>query len=68
MDQCMFEVELRHLSLERGADPEPGQLVTIIGEDGGSAITLDEMAEIADTINYELACDFGAMRLDRVYV
>ena len=68
MDQCMFEVELRHLSLERGADPEPGQLVTIIGEDGGSTITLDEMAEIADTINYELACDFGAMRLDRVYV
>ena len=68
MDQCMFEVEQRHLSSKDNFDPQVGQVVTLVGKDGEEQLTLDEMANIAQTINYELACDFGSMRLDRVYV
>ena len=42
--------------------------MTLVGEEGDEAVTLDDMAQVANTINYELACDFGAMRLKRVYV
>ena len=67
MDQCMFEVSQRHLSRLR-VEPQPGDVVTLVGEEGNDAVTLDDMASVANTINYELACDFGAMRLNRVYV
>ncbi len=68
MDQCMFEVSQRNLAQKPIHDPIPGEIVTLIGEDGQESVTLDEMAEQAGTINYELACDFGGMRLDRTYV
>lgn len=32
----------------------PGDVVTLIGRDGGSEITVDEVAELADTISYEV--------------
>ena len=67
MDQCMFEVSQRNLSSLK-VEPQPGDVVTLVGEEGNEAVTLDSMAEVANTINYELACDFGAMRLKRVYV
>ena len=69
MDQCMFEVPQRHLSSSAFSfEPKPGEVVTLIGEEGDQAVTLDDMALACETINYELACDFGAMRLNRVYV
>ena len=68
MDQCMFEVSQRHISPDANDDPQVGDVVTLIGEEGNESVTLDEMAEVANTINYEHACDFGAMRLNRVYV
>lgn len=69
MDQCMFEVPQRNLSSSAFSfEPKPGEVVTLIGEEGDGAVTLDDMALACETINYELACDFGAMRLNRVYV
>ena len=39
----------------------------IVGRDGDAEITMDELARLRGTINYEVACGFG-MRLDKVYV
>ena len=69
MDQCMVEVE-SEIALVRGRSVKPieeGDEVVIVGAQGDERITLDELAERAGTINYELACDFG-MRLPKVYL
>lgn len=60
MDQIMFEVP-------RGVQVRPGDEVVLIGSMGDARITMDELAEAAETINYETACAFG-MRLPRRYV
>lgn len=65
MDQCMFA--LQQTSARAVPTAEMGDLVTVIGRDGAEEITLDEMARLRGTINYEVACDFG-MRLERLYV
>lgn len=59
MDQLMFEVP-------RGREVERGDEVVLVGEQGGERIVMDDVASLAGTINYELACAFG-MRLPRVY-
>jgi alanine racemase len=59
MDQLMIEVPRR-------VDVRAGDEVVLVGEQGDERITMDELAELAGTINYELACSFG-MRLPRVY-
>ncbi|MEI7813259.1 MAG: alanine racemase [Coriobacteriia bacterium] len=59
MDQLMVEVP-------RGVEVSRGNEAVIVGEQGGEWIALEELAEAADTINYELTCAFG-MRLERVY-
>ena len=59
MDQLMIEVP-------RGVDVRRGDEVVLVGEQGGERIALEELAEAAGTINYEMACAFG-MRLERVY-
>jgi len=59
MDQFMVEVP-RGMTLERGDE------VVIVGRQGDERILMDELADLAGTINYELACAFG-MRLERVY-
>ena len=65
MDQCMVAIQ------QNPAHPQPeaehGDLMTIIGRDGDAEITMDEMAALRGTINYEVACGFG-MRLEKVYV
>ncbi len=48
------------------ADARVGDVVTLIGEDGGEAITLDEFADWAGTISYEILTGLGG-RLRRVY-
>ena len=59
MDQLMIEVP-RDVSATRGDE------VVIVGEQGGQRIRIEELAEKAGTIDYEIACAFG-MRLERVY-
>lgn len=60
MDQLMVEVP-------RGHEVRAGDEAVIVGSQGGEAIPLDELADLAGTINYELACAF-AMRLERVFL
>jgi len=59
MDQFMVEIP-------RGTTLERGDEVVIVGSQGTERITMEHLAELAGTINYELACGFG-MRLERVY-
>ena len=43
-----------------------GDVITLIGEDEGTTIKIDEWAELLGTINYELTCRLK-VRLPRVY-
>lgn len=44
-----------------------GDVATFLGEDGGERITLEEVAELADTINYEILTGFTS-RLPRIWL
>lgn len=59
MDQIMVDVT-------DIPDVKKGDVATIVGKDGSDAITLEELAEIAGTINYELACQISK-RVPRVF-
>lgn len=50
----------------RGPGPEQGAVATLIGKDGDREITLDDMAEAAGTISYEVLTRIGA-RVERRY-
>lgn len=43
-----------------------GDVVTIVGQDQGNVLTVDEMAALCDTVNYEKVCVVGR-RVPRVY-
>ncbi|MPN14642.1 Alanine racemase 2 [bioreactor metagenome] len=43
------------------------QLVTVFGEDNGASISIDEIAKLNDTINYEIVCSISK-RVPRVYL
>jgi alanine racemase len=60
MDQLMVEVP-------RGTEASRGDEFVLVGAQGAERVALDEVAELAGTINYELACAYGS-RLERVYV
>ena len=47
-------------------EAKQGSLVTLIGEDGGEHITMEELGALSGRFNYELACDLGS-RIPRVY-
>jgi alanine racemase len=53
MDQLMIEVP-------RGVEVARGDEFVLVGAQGGESIALDELADAADTINYELACALGS--------
>jgi alanine racemase len=59
MDQMMVEVP-------RGVNVAVGDDAVLVGKQGEQQILMDEVAEAAGTINYEIACAFG-MRMPRVY-
>lgn len=59
MDQLMVEVP-------RSVEARRGDEFVIVGRQGTESISMEEVAEAAGTINYELACAFG-MRLPRLY-
>lgn len=65
MDQCM--VAIQQTPARQMPEAEVGDLITIVGKDGDAVITMDEMARLRATINYEVACGFG-MRLEKVYI
>lgn len=60
MDQLMVEVP-------RGLEVGVGEAAVLIGRQGDHTLTIDEQAEILGTINYEVACGYGA-RLHHLYV
>ncbi|MGI6754762.1 MAG: alanine racemase [Atopobiaceae bacterium] len=67
MDQFMFASEYNTLRAFKPQEPvEMGDVVTIVGKDGDEEITMDDIAQLRGTINYEVACDFG-LRLEKVY-
>ena len=68
MDQCMFEVDLRVYGNRRRLDPQIGKEVLVVGREGDSIVTLDDLANVLGTINYEVAIGFGCSRMPRVYV
>lgn len=59
MDQLMVEVPA-------GLEVRAGDEAVLVGEQGGERIAMDEIAEAAGTINYEMACGF-ALRMERHY-
>ena len=58
MDQFMVDVT--------GMDVSEGAVATLVGNDGEECITVEELAELAGTFNYEFVCDLGK-RIPRVY-
>ncbi len=58
MDQFMVDVT--------DMDVSKGDEVTLIGRDGDEVITVEEMAALASTFNYEFVCNLGK-RIPRVY-
>lgn len=58
MDQCVIDVT--------GIPAKQGDAVTLIGTDGEETITADSMAEILETISYEVLCNVGK-RVPRIY-
>ncbi|MDR2006229.1 MAG: alanine racemase [Acidaminococcales bacterium] len=60
MDQLM-------VCLGANDDVRVGDQAVLIGRQGGDAITLEELARAAGTVNYELACNIAA-RVPRVYI
>ena len=68
MDQFMIAVDTAGTHANKPAhEIRHGDVVTLIGKDGDQEITADEMADLRETINYEVVCNFGA-RLDKVYI
>ena len=66
MDQCMFEVDLRNRGMRRRVDPQVGEEVLLVGEQGAARITIDEMAEKLGTIQHEISIGF-AQRMPRIF-
>ena len=65
MDRCMFEIDLRNRR-NLAFDPQVGDHVVIVGEQGAAQVTMDELAEKAGTVPYEIVVGF-AQRLAREY-
>lgn len=60
MDQMMVDVtDIPETAVE--------DVVTIVGEDNGAVITVEELAELSNRFNYEFVCDVSE-RVERKYV
>ncbi|MFO7880988.1 MAG: alanine racemase [Kosmotogaceae bacterium] len=60
MDQ--FVVDVNHLNEK----PKPGDEVVLIGKQGKNQITAEELADLLNTINYEITCAI-TKRVPRIY-
>jgi alanine racemase len=63
MDQIIVDVTAATLS---GRLPKIGDEAVIMGDQKGASVTVDEIAQWADTISYEILCALGS-RLPRIY-
>ena len=61
-----FQQEVFDIGDLSGVDVKEGEVVTLIGKDGEENISVEELAELAGTFNYEFVCDLGK-RIPRVY-
>jgi len=59
MDQCMIQ-------LDGNPDPQVGDQVILIGNQGDEEITADQVAQTWNTINYEVTCGISS-RVPRVF-
>jgi alanine racemase len=59
MDQLMLKVDSLH-------DLEPGEIVTLIGQENNLRVTADDWANKLDTISWEILCGFKH-RLPRIF-
>ena len=60
MDQMMVDItDIPDVKLE--------DIVTLIGKDGDNSISVEDMANLAGSFNYEFVCDVGK-RVPRVYI
>jgi len=66
MDQCMFEVDMRVYGTRRRLEPQLGDEVILVGRQGDSVVTIDDMTYILDTVPHEVAIGFSH-RMDRLY-
>lgn len=60
MDMCMIDIT-------EAPEARVGDTVTVIGREGGEAVTWDDWADKLGTISYELVCGVGK-RVPRVYL
>lgn len=60
MDQFMVDVS-------EISNCKEGDKVTLIGEEDGCSVTVDELSSMADMLNYEFVCDIGK-RVPRRYI
>ena len=60
MDQMMVDVT-------DIPDVQPGDRVTLVGSDGDETITMEQIAAVADSFNYEFVCGISR-RVPRIYV
>lgn len=60
-----ISMDMTTILLDDVPDAEPGDVVTLVGRDGGEAITLEDVAAEVGTINYEILTGLGP-RLPRV--
>ena len=67
MDQCMFEVNLRHSPTRATLDPQIGDEVLIAGPHPTVDVSIDTMAKRAATIQHEITIGFSH-RMPRYYV
>ena len=67
MDQCMLEVDLRSYARRQRIDPQIGDEVLIVGEQGEAAVSIEELCETLGTIPHELCIGFSH-RMPRYYV
>ncbi|MEK4967279.1 alanine racemase [Cytobacillus sp. FSL R7-0696] len=58
MDQCMIRIS---------EGEQVGDVVTLIGTQNGQTISVDDIANTLETINYEVTCQIG-MRIPRIYI
>jgi alanine racemase len=60
-----LSMDLLTVLLRDAPAARPGDVVTLIGADGGERITVDEVASLVDTIGYEILTGLGG-RLTRI--
>lgn len=60
MDQ--FMVDVTHIP-----EASEGDVVTLVGKDGGEEVSMEELGELSGRFPYEFACDLGK-RIPRVYL